>query len=89
METIFPLLNKPSGGQENANPETNNFSQSTLRSQPLAIVRASLDLQLKGLPQANKSWRALNHDMDADGIARACREFTAVKFPVNWVNTEI
>ena len=56
-------------GQENANPETNNFSQSTLRSQPLAIVRASLDLQLKGLPQANKSWRALNHDMDADGTA--------------------
>ena len=59
-------------GQENANPETNNFSQSTLRSQPLAIVRASLDLQLKGLPKVNKSWRALSHDMDADGIDRSC-----------------
>jgi hypothetical protein len=69
-------------GHENANPETNNYSQSTLRSQPLAIVRASLDLQLKGLPQANKSWRALNYDMDADGIDRSCREFTAVKFPI-------
>tara|TARA_B110000879_G_C11184189_1_gene520365 strand:+ start:13562 stop:20239 length:6678 start_codon:yes stop_codon:yes gene_type:complete len=69
-------------GQENTNPETNNSNQSTLRSQPLAIVRASLDLQLKGLPQANKSWRALNHDMNADGIDRSCREFTAVKFPV-------
>ena len=69
-------------GQENANPETNNFSQSTLRSQPLAIVRASLDLQLKGLPKVNKSWRALSHDMDADGIDRSCRRFTSVKFPI-------
>ena len=52
-----------------------------LGSQPLAIVRASLDLAQRA-PQANKSWRALNYDMDADGIDRSCREFTAVKFPI-------
>ena len=84
MEKIIYLISKRAirRGQENANPETNNFSQSTLRGQPLAIVRASLDLQLKGLPQANKSWRALSHDMDADGIDRSCRRFTSVKFPI-------
>ena len=69
-------------GQESIEPEIDNADQSLLRSQPMAVVCATLDLQLKGLPQTNKSWRALKHDMMSSGSQRACRRFTAVKFPV-------
>ena len=69
-------------GQENINPEADHLEQSFLAGRPLAVVRASLDLQLKGLPEANKSWRALFKDMDATGVQRSNRRFTAVEFPV-------
>jgi hypothetical protein len=47
---------------------------------PLAVVRASLDLQLRGLPAVNQDWGAFARD-----VRRRVRDdsgFTSVRFPV-------
>ncbi len=50
---------------------------------PIAVVRASLSLQLQGKPALNQRWRALLHDM-YEGLldSRVGNEFTDVNFPV-------
>jgi hypothetical protein len=50
---------------------------------PIAVVRASLSLQLQGKPALNQRWEALLSDM-YDGFfdGRVSNKFTEVKFPV-------
>jgi hypothetical protein len=47
-------------------------------------VRASLNLQLQGTPEVNKSWQGLERDLYASGSTyqRDCRAFTSVQFPI-------
>jgi hypothetical protein len=47
---------------------------------PLAVVRASVDLQLQGLPAADQTWTALRHDLRSG--TRQTAGFTGVGVPV-------
>lgn len=69
------------------NIEPTNFAQhdalALLIGRPIAIVRASLSLQLQGRPALNQKWRALMSDMFAGLLdSRLSNEFTSVSFPV-------
>jgi cell fate (sporulation/competence/biofilm development) regulator YlbF (YheA/YmcA/DUF963 family) len=70
--------------QDNIDPEASTPERAFMASQPLAIVRASLNLQLLGVPEVNKSWDGLDKDLYASGSVyrRDCRQFTSVQFPV-------
>ena len=69
------------------NIEPASFAQhealALLIGRPIAVVRASLSLQLQGKPALNQRWEALLSDM-YDGFfdGRVCNEFTNVNFPV-------
>ena len=47
---------------------------------PMAVVRASLDLQLCGLPAVNQNWNVFRGDMAKN--TRSSDNFTRVQFPV-------
>lgn len=83
-ENYLPKLKKAiRRAQDNIDPVASSFERAFMSSQPLAIVRASLNLQLQGLPQVDKSWQALDRDLYASGVyQRSCRQFTAVQFPI-------
>jgi hypothetical protein len=70
--------------QDNIDPEARLPERAFMASQPLAIVRASLNLQLQGTPEVNKSWQGLERDLYASGSTyqRDCRAFTSVQFPI-------
>ncbi len=61
-------------------PELTENVQLTTTSKPLAILEATIDLQLAGDGEINKSWPALNYDLSHAG--RSDREFRQVKFPI-------
>jgi hypothetical protein len=69
------------------NIEPASFAQhealALLIGRPIAVVRASLSLQLQGKPALNQRWQALLSDM-YDGFldGRVSNEFTKVGFPV-------
>lgn len=69
-------------GLENVMPE--NFGQhgslSLLMGQPLAIIRCSVQLQLKGNPAVDQSW--LSFRQDINGKRRDTAQFEYVKFPI-------
>ena len=56
--------------------------------QPIAIVRASLDLQLQGLPVVNQDWAIFKKELqkfqqsDRQPIERETNGFTDVQFPI-------
>ena len=55
--------------------------------EPIALVRATLRLQLQGLPANNKSWKALENDIQQQKIVqRTTNDFTNVAFPVQLGN---
>ena len=69
------------------NIEPANFAQhdalALLIGRPVAVVRASLGLQLQGKPALNQHWRALLSDMYEGMLdGRVDNEFTGVNFPV-------
>jgi hypothetical protein len=70
--------------QDNMDPEASTPERAFMASQPLAIVRASLNLQLQGVPEVNKSWQGLEQDLYVPGSTyqRECRAFTSVQFPI-------
>lgn len=74
LETIVP---------DRTNPDP---SLGLLVGRPLALVRASLSLELKGLPAFSTSWASLAQEMESaqDGSApvRNSRGFTDVRFEV-------
>ncbi len=51
-----------------------------LMGRPLAVVRASLDLELQGLPEIHHGWNAFRSDLRRD--VRDGAGFTNVRFPV-------
>jgi hypothetical protein len=67
---------------ENIEPE--NFARhqdlALLMGRPLALVRASVNLELKGLPVVHQGWNEFRQDMHRDG--RDDNGFTSVRFPI-------
>ena len=69
------------------NIEPANFAQhdalALLIGRPIAVVRASLNLQLQGKPALNQRWQALMSDMYEGMLdSRVSNEFINVNFPV-------
>ena len=77
---------------ENIEPAAQAHHESTalLVGRPLAVVRATLDLQLKGLPANNQDWNVFRKEIEASdaglngnaGSARDTCGFNKVEFPV-------
>lgn len=73
-------------------PENSKQDPSTavLIGRPLALVRASLKLDIKGLPAYNQSWQAFNDAVKSpdtnEPIRRDTADFEKVKFPVRLGN---
>ncbi|HET9971770.1 MAG TPA: hypothetical protein VFQ68_26285 [Streptosporangiaceae bacterium] len=67
---------------ENIDPPnlTGQPDTAVLVGRPLAVVRASVDLQLQGLPAADQTWTAFRHDLRSD--TRQTAGFTGVAVPV-------
>lgn len=71
---------------ENIDPA--NFAQheslALLMGRPIAVVRTSLKLELKGLPAIDHDWNRFRQDLDnlSNGTPRFTDNFTAVKFPI-------
>ena len=65
-------------------PETFESQQalSLLMGRPLALVRASLNLELMGEPAADQGWNAFYRDRQDGDTVRNRDAFTKVKFPV-------
>ncbi|MDX2030917.1 MAG: hypothetical protein SF339_09630 [Blastocatellia bacterium] len=67
---------------ENIEPE--NYAQhpelALLMGRPLALVRASLNLELMGLPAIHQGWEAFRHDLQR--ITRDANDFDHVRFPI-------
>ena len=67
---------------ENIDPES--FAQheaiSLLMGRPIALVRASLSLELRGLPAVDQSWQAFRQDLRRR--TRATASFETLEFPV-------
>jgi hypothetical protein len=66
------------------NIEPDSFAQhqelAVLMGRPLALVRASLSLELQGLPAIDQSWNSFRQDLQRN--TRETRGFTRVQFPV-------
>jgi len=67
---------------EHIDPE--NFAQhqdlALLMARPIAVVRASVNLELQGLPAIHKGWNVFRQDMQR--LTRETDKFTQVKFPI-------
>ncbi|MFT5758696.1 MAG: hypothetical protein ACI9LM_003444 [Alteromonadaceae bacterium] len=65
----------------NIQPENNTCKGAALLiGKPVAVVRASLNLELSGTPAVNQDWNAFRKDMAKN--QRSTDEFTKVQFPV-------
>ncbi len=67
---------------ETIDPESHaqHRSLALLMGRPIAVVRASLDLQLQGTPAVHQGWHAFQQDLRRDH--RETDNFTKVQFPV-------
>ncbi|MBK8935744.1 MAG: hypothetical protein IPM76_26160 [Chloroflexi bacterium] len=67
---------------ENINPvdSQQHQVQALLMGRPMALVRASISLELKGLPAWQQSWLALRQEIE--GHERNSAGFTAVRIPI-------
>ncbi|NEQ38267.1 MAG: hypothetical protein F6K40_19175 [Okeania sp. SIO3I5] len=76
------LISALDSGLENIDPE--NFAQhqglALLMGRPIAVVRASLNLELQGLPSINQDWNVFWQDLRRD--SRDTDGFDQVKFPI-------
>ena len=77
---LTPFLEAVESATENLEPESTaqHEALALLFGKPLAVVRASLDLQLKGLPAINQDWSVFRHDMARN--AGASQEMNRVSF---------
>jgi hypothetical protein len=80
----LPILKKAiQRAQDNIDPQASTPERAFMASQPLAVVRATLNLQLQGMPEVNKSWQGLEQDLYASqSYQRSSRQFTSVEFPI-------
>ncbi|MDF5736621.1 MULTISPECIES: hypothetical protein [unclassified Nostoc] len=75
---------------DNINPQNHSQHQqmAVLMGRPLALVRASLKMELKGLPAANQSWESFASDVYSDNLERRdTKDFIKVKVPVRLGDT--
>jgi hypothetical protein len=79
------------GALENIDPEEHAQHQSLalLMSRPVAVVRASLSLEVRGLPAINQHWYAFQHDLERaraqapdQPLVRETDRFEDVLFPI-------
>lgn len=79
LDKFIDVLDK---ALENIEPEnyTKHQSLALLMGQPLAVVRASLNLELKGQPAINEDWNCFRQDLRRN--SRDNDDFTRVKFPI-------
>lgn len=79
LESFITALDN---GLENIDPE--NFAQhqglALLMGRPIAVVRASLNLELQGLPAVNQDWDVFWHDLRRN--TRETDDFEKVEIPV-------
>jgi hypothetical protein len=79
---IQSLITALDSGLENIEPE--NFAQhqdlALLMGRPIAVVRASLKLELQGLPRINQDWDVFWHDLRRN--TRTTDDFDKVQIPV-------
>ncbi len=81
-ELLQDFLDLARNALENIDPEDaeRHASAALLTARPIAVVRARLDLRLRGLPPVDHSWNAFR---DAMGLLRRDRhEFRDVSFPI-------
>ena len=88
------FLTAVEGALENIDPESiaQHEALALLMGRPIAVVRAALDLELRGRPAINQDWNVFRLDIEADlqseagpGARPALREtdeFTKVRFPI-------
>jgi hypothetical protein len=76
------LLTAIESALETIAPESHAQHQSLalLVGRPIAIVRASIDLQLNGPPAVHQGWHAFQADMNR--TERETNDFTKVRFPI-------
>jgi len=82
QEFLSKFISELDNALENIDPE--NFAQheslALLMGRPIAVVRASVNLELQGLPAINQDWNVFRLDMTRD--TRETDDFTTVKFPI-------
>ncbi len=67
---------------ENIEPENfvHHEDLALLMGRPLALVRASVNLEVKGLPASHQGWNEFRQDMERE--TRDDNGFSSVKFPI-------
>ena len=82
QDSLQNFISALDSGLENIDPE--NFAQhqglALLMGRPIAVVRASLNLELQGLPAINQDWDMFWHDLRQNG--RETDGFEQVKIPI-------
>ena len=76
------FMNALESAADNLEPESTaqHDALALLFGKPLAVVRARLDLQLKGLPAINQDWSVFRHDMERNAEAvQSMTEFKVVR----------
>jgi hypothetical protein len=83
MRHFMTMLDKGLSEVEPDNVQDTNI-RALLTGRPVAILRVSMRLDLKGLPAVNQSWNSLVRNiLNADNpSSRDCANFTDVKFPI-------
>ncbi|MEU8195812.1 hypothetical protein AB0C10_18700 [Microbispora amethystogenes] len=79
-DAVGDLLASLSDALASIDPENDTPAGALLTARPLAVVRAELDLQIKGLPAVHQDWNVFREDMRRYG--RETNAVTEVLFPV-------
>jgi hypothetical protein len=92
QDYFYDFLTALESALENIDPE--NFAQhealALLIGRPIAVVRATLDLELRGRPAINQDWNVFRLDLERDlqseagsgPVSRDTDGFTKVRFPI-------
>jgi hypothetical protein len=80
--TLQDFITALDSALENIDPETFAHHQglALLMGRPIAVVRASLSLEVRGLPAVNQDWSVFRQDLERD--TRETDAFPAVQFPI-------
>lgn len=81
-DAVAALLTSLSDTLATIDPENDTPVGALLTARPLAVVRAELDLQIKGLPAVHQDWNVFREDMRRFG--RETNAVTDVLFPVRF-----
>jgi hypothetical protein len=81
-EFLSDFISAINNALENIEPEryANHQDLALLMGQPIALVRASVHLELQGLPAIHQGWDVFRHDLRR--LNRETSDFIHVKFPI-------